>query len=75
MTMTLKERHEDYIARLRARGDEITNYECPDCGGVIDTMAAPEGESWDTLSTCPHCEGLHMKFTNGSSADGEALPA
>jgi ssDNA-binding Zn-finger/Zn-ribbon topoisomerase 1 len=75
MTMSLKQQYENYIARLRARGDEITNYECPDCGGVIDTKAAPEGESWDTLSTCPHCEALHMKSTNGSSAHGEALPA
>jgi uncharacterized Zn finger protein (UPF0148 family) len=75
MTMSLKQQYEDYIARLRTRGDDITNYECPDCGAVIDTKAAPEGESWDTLSTCPHCEGLHMKFTTGNSAHGEALPA
>lgn len=44
--MSLKQQYENYIARLHARGDEITNYECPDCGGVIDTKAAPEGESW-----------------------------
>ncbi|WP_183012804.1 hypothetical protein [Achromobacter sp. UMC46] len=73
-TTSLKQAHQDYIAHLRARGNEITNYECPDCGGVIETQAAPDGESWGMLSTCPLCAGLHMQFTNGSSAHGVALP-
>jgi hypothetical protein len=25
--------------------------------GKIETLAPPEGDLWDTLATCPHCEG------------------
>jgi Zn finger protein HypA/HybF involved in hydrogenase expression len=71
--MALKQDYEDYFARLRQRGEPITEYRCPDCDQPIMTRAAPYGEVWDTLATCPHCEGLHMKITSGANARAEQV--
>jgi predicted RNA-binding Zn-ribbon protein involved in translation (DUF1610 family) len=66
--MTKKEEYEAYIAKVRARGVAITEYSCPNCGEEIMTRAAAPGETWDTLSSCPHCDELHMKYTIGDFA-------
>lgn len=42
------------------------NYRCPECGETIETLAAPKGDVWDTLTFCPHCNDMHMKITHSS---------
>lgn len=66
--MSLNQEYLAYIAKVRARGDELVQYKCPDCKEQIETRAAPMGEQWDTLAACPHCNELHMKYTVGNFA-------
>ena len=58
----------DYIAKLESAGKPITSYVYPECQGAIKTQAAPAGQAWDTLSSCPHCDELHLKLTTGTTA-------
>lgn len=67
---TLMERYQEYNNRLKARGIKMVSYQCPCCSESIETQPAPKGEKWDTLSECPHCNRLYMKFTDGSRAYG-----
>lgn len=66
--MSLKEEHQTYIARLRAAGKQIVAYQCPHCCELIETLAAPKGQVWDSVSACPDCNELHMKYTVGDFA-------
>lgn len=65
---TKMHQYQDYIAKLQTMGKQIASYECPECKGEIKTQAAPAGEVWDTLSACPHCDEMHIKFTEGATA-------
>lgn len=65
---TLRRRHDEYIARLKAAGNKVITVDLP-CGHQTETPAAPEGEVWDTLSTCQHCGALYMKITSGDRVD------
>lgn len=63
MSEDLKAQHEQYIAGLREAGDPITQYLTPCCNKIVDCRAGVSGEIWDTLVTCPHCGGLHIRVT------------
>lgn len=65
--------YENYIGRLQLLGKTVINYHCPDCRGEIKTQAAPPSEVWDSLSHCPHCDGMHTKVTRGPNAYGICL--
>ncbi len=69
----LRERHNDYIARVKALGKAIVTFKAPCCGKDIETPAAPSAERWTTLATCQHCGALYMKVTEGSTVTA-ALP-
>jgi hypothetical protein len=69
-----KQQYLDYIAKLEAMGKPVTSYVCPECKGAIKTQAAPADQAWDTLSSCPHCEELHLKLTKGATAWAVRLP-
>lgn len=69
----LLEAHVAYINRLRNRGEPLVDYNCPACADVIATLAAP-GQDWSTFATCPHCSGLHLKFTSGHDAYAVEVP-
>ena len=71
----LQQKYQEYIDKLEARGMAVAIYACPDCKEEIKTQAAPADEYWDTLATCPHCEGMHLKITNGSKARAIRNPA
>lgn len=72
--MTHKEEHDAYIAKLRAAGRALASYQCPHCKNEIFTLAAPAGERWDSLASCPHCPELHFKYTVGDFAHATAFP-
>jgi hypothetical protein len=59
--MSLLQEHRQYIAACKVRGEKTLTYIPPCCGQSIEDRAANEGETWDTLATCPHCEGLFFK--------------
>lgn len=60
--------HTSYFNRARELGIVLTAYKCPSCNSAVATQAAPDGETWDTLSECPYCAELHMKITTGDNA-------
>lgn len=68
---TLKQKHDEFIARLKAQGTKILEFKCPACGKKIETQAAPKGDTWDSLSNCPHCEALYMKIVTNKKAVGQ----
>lgn len=72
---TLKQRYSEYKDRLRASGVKLVSFDCPCCSEIIDTKPAPKGETWDTMATCPHCEGMYKLFTEGGHAYGLVPPA
>lgn len=53
------------VKRLKAKGVKLVACSCPKCTKIIKTLAAPKGETWDSMAQCPHCETLFMKFTKG----------
>ena len=71
----LKADHLRFIERIKQAGKNVISYQCPCCGEYIKTQAAPRGATWDTLSTCYECGGLHMKITAGATACGVPLAA
>lgn len=60
---TLKQKHAEYIAKVKATGGKTLKYVTPCCGKGVEDPAAGKGETWDTLATCPHCEALYWKVT------------
>jgi len=69
-TGTLMQRYTEYNDRLKAKGIKLITFACPSCGQSIETGPAPEGDVWDTLSDCPHCNAMFMKVTEGKKAYG-----
>ncbi|MBN8885936.1 MAG: hypothetical protein J0I77_09470 [Rudaea sp.] len=64
--ITLLQKHEEFISRLRANGVRILRYQVPCCGKELEDRAANKGEVWDTLATCPHCKALYLKISKSS---------
>lgn len=60
----LRQRVDEYMARLKVMGVQTLAYSAPCCGNQLETRAAPVGDKWDTLATCHHCGGLYMKITH-----------
>lgn len=73
MTSLLK-RYTKHIAQLEANGVELVKFNCPDCHEELKTLPAPEGEVWDTFSTCPHCDELFQKITRGRVVEAGRCP-
>ncbi|AGZ38101.1 MAG: hypothetical protein ACOKSU_21940 [Pseudomonas sp.] len=69
-TATLMQRYTEYNDRLKAQGIKLIAFECPACKQSIETQPAPNGDVWDTLSECPHCNAMFMKVTEGEQARG-----
>lgn len=71
---TLKQKHEAFITKIKADGGKTLEFKAPCCGAEIEDRAAPKGETWDTLTTCPHCGELFIKVTTSIKIAG-AIPA
>lgn len=67
MTTTLKQKHDEFIAKVKAAGKKTLIYTAPCCGKSIEDPAAPKGDWWDTLATCPHCNEIYMKVSTSTS--------
>ncbi|EAO1133551.1 hypothetical protein EX011_21540 [Salmonella enterica] len=64
--MTPLSRYNAYVSQLLAAGINLVPFACPCCKEPLKTLPAPEGETWDTFATCPHCEDLFHKVTTGN---------
>lgn len=71
---TLKQKHEEFIAKIKANGCKTLTFVAPCCGKAIEDRAGNDGETWDTLATCPHCGVLYMKVTTEHKIVG-SIPA
>lgn len=71
---TLKQKHEEYIAKVKANGGKTLTFKAPCCGKEIEDRAGVEGETWDTLASCPHCGALYVKITTATEITG-SIPA
>lgn len=76
--MSLKQEYQAFIARVRQNGGWLLTFPCPRCGEKVETLAAPDGAVWDTLATCPHCEGTFIKIITATQVttaipDGENI--
>lgn len=63
----LRRRHEAYMIAWRQSGKETRTYDTPCCGKELETTAPSNGETWDSLTTCPWCGDLHMKSVSRES--------
>ncbi len=63
----IKESHDKYMAKLRASGVVLTEFNCPDCEALISTRV-PDSDIYDTMSTCPECGEIFFKIVH---ANGE----
>lgn len=58
------------VQGLKAKGAKLLAYGCPHCRKILKTLAAPQGDTWDSLSKCPHCDKVYMRFTQNRKAWG-----
>lgn len=69
---TLKEWYIAHIARLRAEGKPLLTYACPCCDQSIDVLRPGAGEIWDSMSICPHCDGMYFYVSYGDAGRVES---
>lgn len=63
MNTELLNKHNDYIERLRKAGARILQYSAPCCGMVVETHVPSDEQVWDSLTSCPQCDGMYMKVS------------
>lgn len=70
----LRDETNAYLLRVAAGGKRILPYPCPDCEEQLFTPCPKaKPEEWDSLTTCIHCGGTHMKLVSATVAQGEKL--
>jgi len=57
--MNLQQKHDEYVAKVKARGGKTLKYLVPCCGKEVEDPAVLEGETWDPIAVCPHCRALY----------------
>lgn len=69
----MKQEYLEFIAKVRNDGGKLLQFPCPLCNEEVETLAAPEGALWDTLATCPHCEGTFFKRATATQVESVSL--
>jgi hypothetical protein len=69
----LKQKHGEYIAKAKAKGMKTLTFRTPCCEKDVEDRAAPAGEKWDTLATCPHCGAMYMKISTAEAITAEVV--
>ena len=69
----MKQEYQAFIAKVKAHGGRLLQFPCPCCHKEIETLA-PSGRSvWDTLATCPFCEGTFIKVVTATGVQTDTL--
>lgn len=63
---TLAQKHEEYLARVKANGGRTLTFIASCCGKTIEDVAAPRGQTFDSMFLCPHCNALLWKVATDS---------
>ncbi|MFI8609485.1 hypothetical protein ACIGFL_14360 [Pseudomonas sp. NPDC077649] len=61
--------YQDYITRETSFGVKHLDYFCPHCRFELKTRQPADGEAWDSLSTCPSCDGLFYRWARDQSVE------
>ena len=70
----MKQQYQAFIARVKERGGKVLMFSCPHCHEEIETPAAPLGDVWDSISTCPFCSAMFVKYVNHNSVTIRPMP-
>lgn len=58
----LVDKYHHWMRRLAVDQVPTIAYPCPCCKEELLALQPPEGEEdWDSLVTCPYCEGIHYR--------------
>lgn len=61
-------RYDKYIAELEASGQPLKIYGCPRCGFKLKTTAPINSrDMWDSICTCPACNGVYKKWVTAGN--------
>jgi hypothetical protein len=71
---TLRRQHDAYIAGVIAKGGHVLTFDTPCCDEPMTTTAPRTSETWDSLTTCPHCGEMFMKIVSRTDAVGSMPP-
>lgn len=71
---SLKEKHEAYIAKVRAGGSKTAFYSTPCCRKELEDRLGEKGRVWDTLAVCPYCGTVYLKVITATRIRGLILP-
>lgn len=74
MGEVLKQKYQAFILRCKASGTPLLRFTCPQCSNDIETPAAPHGDEWDSISTCPFCGTVYMKVVTDADVEIQPLP-
>jgi hypothetical protein len=55
-----------YMAKVKAAGQKVRTHKAPCCGGVLECLVPPKGDTWDTLMACPYCDGRFFKVATST---------
>lgn len=67
--MSLKKEYMTFIARVRTDGGRLLKFTCPCCQEEIETLVPSDESVWDSLSTCPYCEGTFFKVATATQVE------
>lgn len=70
----LKQDYRVFISRCRANGAPLLRFKCPQCNRDIETLAATQGDEWNSISICPFCNAIYMKVVTDADVEIQPLP-
>lgn len=68
------QQYKSFISRCHERGAKLLHFPCPVCSSDIETLAAPQGDIWDTTSICPFCDCIYLKVVNDTAVLTQSIP-
>lgn len=74
MGKLLKQDYQAFISRCKANGSSLLSFKCPQCSSDIKTLAAPQGDEWNSITTCPFCNTVFMKVVTDADVEIQPLP-
>ena len=70
----MKQQYQEFITRVKERGGKVLTFSCPHCQEGIETPVAPQCDVWDSITTCPFCEAMFVKYVTHNSVTTVAMP-
>lgn len=71
--LTLREVYISHIERLRKDDKPLLEHSCPHCTQTVITQRPGAGEIWDSMRSCPYCDGMYFYVAYGESGHVDAV--